>query len=53
MSEDDKDRLLRVVASRLRYLAANVDPKELYHEINALARDIENEMERDVSKNED
>ena len=33
---------LRRAGERLRYLASSVDPKELEHELHALARECEN-----------
>lgn len=36
---------LRHVAERLRYLASNVDPEELDHELHALARACEDASE--------
>jgi len=43
---------LRQVGERLRHLASNVDPKDLEHELHALARECENIFERSTKAEE-
>jgi hypothetical protein len=43
---------LHQMGERLRYLASSVDPKELGHELQALARECENILERGTKAEE-